>query len=80
MDLNLQPELAVKLEQWSAQSGRPAGEVVEEAIAGYFAEIENVRKTLDSRYDDIVNGMVEPVDGEEAVRLIKESGRVPRCI
>jgi hypothetical protein len=80
MDLNLQPELAVKLEQWSAQSGRPAGEVVEEAIAGYFAEIENVRKTLDSRCDDIVNGMVEPVDGEEAVRLIKESGRVPRCI
>jgi predicted DNA-binding protein len=72
MDLNLQPELAAKLEQWSAQTGRPAGEVVEEAIAGYFAEIENVQKTLDSRYDDIVNGRVEPMSGEEAYRLLKE--------
>jgi hypothetical protein len=78
MDLNLQPELAAKLEQWSAQTGRPAGEVVEEAIAGYFAEIENVQKTLDSRYDDIVNGRVEPVDGEEAVRLIKERAAARR--
>ncbi len=78
MDLNLQPELAAKLEQWSAQTGRPAGEVVEEAIAGYFAEIENVRQTLDSRYDDIVNGRVEPVDGEETVRLIKERAAARR--
>jgi len=72
MDLNLQPELAAKLEQWSAHTGRPAGEVVEEAIAGYFAEIENVQKTLDSRYDDIVNGRVEGMSGEEAYRLLKE--------
>jgi hypothetical protein len=72
MDLNIQPDLAAKLEQWSAQTGRPAGEVVEEAIAGYFAEIENIQKTLDSRYDDIVNGRVEGMSGEEAYRLLKE--------
>jgi predicted transcriptional regulator len=78
MELRLQPELAAKVEQWSAQTGRPAGEVVEEAIAGYFAEIESVQKTLDSRYDDIVNGRVEPVDGEEAVRLIKDRAAARR--
>lgn len=78
MELRLQPELAAKVEQWSAQTGRPADEVVEEAIAGYFAEIEKVQKTLESRYDDIINGRVEPLDGEEAVRLIKECAAARR--
>ena len=72
MELRLQPELAAKLEQWSAQTGRPAGEVVEEAIAGYFSELEQVRTTLDRRYDEIASGKVALVDGEEACRLLRE--------
>jgi predicted DNA-binding protein len=71
MELSLQPVLAAKVEQWSAETGRPAGELVEDAIAGYFNEIEGLRNLLDSRYDEIVSGQVQPLDGVEACRLIK---------
>ena len=47
-------------------------------LNGYFAEIEDVRKTLDSRYDDIVNGRVEGMSGEEAFRLLKERAAARR--
>jgi hypothetical protein len=46
--------------------------LVEDAIAGYFNEIEDLRVMLDSRYDDIVSGKVQLVDGAEACRLLKE--------
>ena len=36
MVLTLEPALAAKVERWSAETGRPAGELVEDAIAGYF--------------------------------------------
>jgi hypothetical protein len=72
MELSLQPELAAKVEQWSAETGRPADELVEDAITGYFAEVEVIRTTLDSRYDDIESGRVQMVDGEEACRILRE--------
>jgi hypothetical protein len=72
MELHLEPELAAKVEQWSAETGRPAGELVEDAIAGYFSETGELRAMLDRRYDEIVSGKVEPLDSGEAVRLIKE--------
>ena len=78
MELRLEPELAAKVEQWSAETGRPAGELVEDAITGYFSEIEELRETLDRRYDEIVSGKVQPVDGPEAVRLIKERAAARR--
>ncbi|MGC2330422.1 MAG: hypothetical protein WA581_03130 [Candidatus Acidiferrales bacterium] len=33
-------------------------------MAGYLAEVAEVRSTLDSRYDEIKSGGVKPVDGE----------------
>jgi hypothetical protein len=72
MELTLDPALTAKVEQWSAETGRPAGELVEDAIAGYFNEIEGLRNMLDCRYDDIVSGKVQPLDGVEACRLLKE--------
>ena len=78
MELNLQPELATKLEQLSAETGRPPGEFVEEALTGYFTELEQVRTMLDRRYDEMISGQIEPIDGEEAVRLIKERAAARR--
>jgi predicted DNA-binding protein len=72
MELTLEPGLSAKVEKWSVETGRPAGELVEDAIAGYFNEIEDLRVMLDSRYDDIVSGKVQLVDGAEACRLLKE--------
>jgi len=78
MELRLEPQLAAKVERWSAETGRPAAELVEDAITGYFTEIEQVKETLDRRYDDIVSGRVQPVDGPEAVRLIRERAAARR--
>jgi len=72
MEFHLQPALAAKVQEWSAQTGRPAGEAVEEALAGYFSELDELRSTLDQRYDDIASGKIEPVEGEEAFRLLRE--------
>ena len=32
----------------------------------------SVRKTLDSRYDDLNSGRVKPIDGEEAFKRLRE--------
>ena len=34
-------------------------------MAGYLAEVSEIRQMLDSRYDDIKSGRVKPIDGEE---------------
>jgi len=78
MELHLEPELAAKVEQWSAETGLPVNHLIEDAITGYFSEVEQIKMTLDSRYDDIVSGRVQPMDGREAVRLIKERAAARR--
>jgi len=40
-------------------------------MAGYLAELSQVSDVLDSRYDEIKNGTVKPVDGDEALRRIR---------
>jgi hypothetical protein len=41
-------------------------------MAGYLAELSQVRDTLDARYDDIKSGRVEPIDGEEAFSRLRQ--------
>lgn len=78
MEIRLEPGLAAKIEQWSAETGRPAGELVEDAFAGYFAEVAEIRQMLDSRYDDLVSGRVKPISGEEAYRILKDRQQARR--
>jgi predicted DNA-binding protein len=72
MEIHLQPELAAKVEQWSAETGRPVNDLFEDALEGYFSEIEQLKETLDRRYHDIVSGRVKGISGEDAVRLLRE--------
>jgi len=72
MEVRLQPELAAKVKQWSAETGLPIGDLVEDAITGYFGEVEEIKAMIDSRYDDIESGRVQMVDGEEACRILRE--------
>jgi hypothetical protein len=67
------PEIQAKLEQWATQTGRPAEELVEDVMAGYFDELAQVRETLDSRYDDIKNGKVKLIPGDEAYARLMAS-------
>lgn len=66
MDVHLtNPDLRAKLDRWVTETGRAPDELVEEAMAGYFDELARARQMLDSRYDDLKEGRVKAVDGEE---------------
>jgi predicted transcriptional regulator len=64
MEVHLKPETQSRLAELAAKSGRAPDDLLEDAMAGYLQEVTQVREMLDSRYDDIKNGRVEPVDGE----------------
>ncbi|HEY6442627.1 MAG TPA: hypothetical protein VIY66_04735 [Candidatus Acidoferrales bacterium] len=64
MEIRLKPETQSRLNELAIKSGRPADDLVEDAMAAYLAEVLEMRNTLDSRYDDIKSGRVKPVDGE----------------
>jgi predicted transcriptional regulator len=72
MVVHLKPETESRLQELAATTGRPPEELVEDAMAGYLAELAQVRKTLDDRYDDIRGGRVQPVDGEEAFKRLRQ--------
>jgi predicted transcriptional regulator len=64
MEVNFKPETQLRLNELASRSGRATDELVEDALAGYLAEVAEVRSTLDGRYDDIKSGLAKPVDGE----------------
>jgi predicted transcriptional regulator len=66
MVVHLKPETETRLQELAATTGRAPDDLVEDAMAGYLAEMGQVRKMLDNRYDEIKSGRVEPIDGEEA--------------
>lgn len=77
MLVRLKPETESRLHELSATTGRAPDDLVEDAMAGYLAELAQVRTILDSRYDEIKSGRVKPIDGEEAFDRIraKSEGR-----
>ena len=66
-------ETEKKLRDLSALSGRPTDELVEDAVAGYFAEVLHFRETLDSRYDELKSGKVKPIRGAEVEAHFREN-------
>ncbi len=72
MEVSLNTDLQAKLDQLALETGRPAGELVEDAIAGYFGELLQARETLNSRYDDLKSGRVRPVDGEAFFEYLRQ--------
>ena len=72
MEVQVTPETAEKLKNLAETSGRAPSQIVEDALAGYLEEVASVRKTLDSRYDELMSGRVKLIDGEEAFRRLRE--------
>jgi hypothetical protein len=49
MDVHLSnPDLQAKLDHWVTETGRGPGELVEDAMAGYFDELARAREVLNS--------------------------------
>jgi len=78
MEVHLTPDLEAELEKLATASGRPKDELVRDAVAGYCAELSQIRTTLDSRYDDIKSGRVKPIDGEDAFARLRAKNRERR--
>jgi predicted transcriptional regulator len=78
MVVHLKPETESRLQELAATTGRAPEELVEDAMAGYLAELAQVRGTLDDRYDDIRGGRVKPIDGEEAFKRLRQKSEDSR--
>jgi predicted transcriptional regulator len=78
MVVHLKPENESRLQELAATTGRAPEELVEDAMAGYLAELAQVRGTLDDRYDDIRGGRVKPIDGEEAFKRLRQKSEDSR--
>ena len=78
MEVHFAPDVEEKLNELAAQSGRGAGELLQDALAGYFDELARTRDMLDSRYDELKSGSVKPIDGEEAFARLKAKTEAQR--
>lgn len=73
MDVQFTPDLEKKLNDLAAQSGRSAGEIVQDAAAGMFDELAETRQMLERRYDDIESGRVELIPGNEVFARLRQN-------
>ena len=71
MEVHLPPDVQAKLERLASDTGRPADELLQDALAGYFDELAATREMLNSRYDDLKSGRVKPISGAEVRARLK---------
>jgi predicted transcriptional regulator len=75
MVVHLSPETESRLKELAATTGRAPNELIEDAMAGYLVELAQVRGMLDSRYDEIRSGRVQPLDGEDAFDQLRRKSK-----
>jgi predicted transcriptional regulator len=78
MEVHFTPDLQAKIDQLVIETGRAPDKLLEDAMAGYVAELVQTREMLDSRYDDLKSGRVKPIDGEEAFARLKAKSEARR--
>jgi len=78
MEVQFTPDVQARLDQLAIETGRSKDEFVNDAMAGYFDELERTRHMIDSRYDEIKSGKVQAIDGEEAFARLREKSEVRR--
>jgi predicted DNA-binding protein len=72
VEVHFKPDTETRLNELASTSGRPTDDLVEDAMAGYLAEVAEMRRMLDGRYDDIKSGRVRPIDGEEFFESLRQ--------
>jgi len=78
MRVHVTQEMAKKLADLSATTGRAVDEIVEDALEGYLEEFRSLRNTLASRYDDLKSGRLAPISGEEAFTRLRQKSEARR--
>ena len=72
MEVQFTPEVQARLDALATETGRAREEFVQDALAGYFDELVEVRSMLDRRYDDLKSGKVKLIPGEEVAAHLRE--------
>jgi predicted DNA-binding protein len=79
MEVHFAPEIEKKLKDLAAQSGRKtADELVQDVIEGYFDELAQTRAMLNRRYDDLKDGKVKPIPGDEVEAYFRDKSTAAR--
>jgi predicted DNA-binding protein len=79
MEVHFAPETEKKLNDLAAQSGRKtAEELVQDVIEGYFDELAQTRAMLNRRYDDLKDGKVKPIPGDEVEAYFRDKSTAAR--
>jgi predicted DNA-binding protein len=79
MEIHFAPETEKKLKDLAEQSGRKtADELVQDVIEGYFDELARTRTMLNSRYDDLKDGRVKPIPGDEVEAYFRDKSAAAR--
>jgi hypothetical protein len=59
------------------ETGCAPDKLVEDAMAGYVAELVETREMLNSRYDDLKSGKVTPISRDEVLAHFREKSAIP---
>jgi predicted DNA-binding protein len=78
MQVKFKPETESRLNELAAKTGRSPADLIEDAMAGYLAEVAETRNMLAIRYDDIKSGRVKPIDGEQAFARLRRKSKERR--
>lgn len=65
MEIQFAPDVQSRLDQIAQQTGRPAADVVQDAVQSYVDDVSVLRESLDRRYDEVKSGQVQLIPGEE---------------
>jgi hypothetical protein len=78
MEVHFAPELQAEIDQLVIETGCAPDKLVEDAMAGYVAELVETREMLNSRYDDLKTGEVTPSSRDEVIAHFREKSAAAR--
>jgi predicted transcriptional regulator len=78
MEVHFTPDLQAKIDQLVVETGRAPEELLEDALAGYVAELAQTREMLNNRYDDVKSGRVKLVSADEVKAQLREKAAARR--
>ena len=79
MEVHFTLELEKKLNDLALRAGRPADDLVRDAVAGFVDELAETRGVLDRRYDDIKSGRVKLIPGDEVFERLRDKSAAHRA-
>ena len=78
MEVQFSPEVQAKLDKLVIETGRPAGEFIQDAVAGYVEELTHTFSLIEGRYDDLASGKETPVNGDEVIKRLRAKSNLRR--